>query len=328
MVAASKRRRADETNPYNAKVVNISTSIGTLRHKGRCKKAEIRATILENYKEGNFRRIQHDGSQHIMLKGFDEGAIGYIVPAECIEGGKELGRRLSESIEKLPKKRTSYNRNGTGTDRGLKHSRMYTVWATYANEPRESGNFKDDGEVAEWFVEEMEPLWIKASDILGNILPRVRKDYSITQLPEDLRRKAGVWMGMAVNIGSSDYPVATKPHRDVNSATYGMSCLYPLGNFKGGEVILWDLQVTVVLQPGDLLFFPDHLIIHSNMEVTDGVRHSVVASTRKDICDWQNKARKRSFEDYREERMKKRKGKGKQGKVGQQVKGLKRMKTE
>jgi hypothetical protein len=47
---------------------------------------------------------------------------------------------------------------------------------------RESGNFKDDDEVMEWFVEEMEPLWIKASDILWNILPRVYKDYSFTMV--------------------------------------------------------------------------------------------------------------------------------------------------
>jgi hypothetical protein len=80
MIAVSERRQADETNPYNAKVVNISPSMITLRRKGRCKKAKIPITILKNYEEENFRRIQHDGSQHIILKGFDGGARG---PYQC-----------------------------------------------------------------------------------------------------------------------------------------------------------------------------------------------------------------------------------------------------
>jgi hypothetical protein len=177
-------------------------------------------------------------------------------------------------------------------------------------------------------VEELEPLWIKASDILRNILPRVHKDSSFTQLLGDLRRKAGVWMGMAVNIGSRDSPVATKPHCDVNSAPYDMSCFCPLGDFKGGEVVLWDLQVIVVLQPGHLSFFPDHLITHSNMEVTDGVRHSLVASTRKDIHDWQKHGRKRPFTDPRKESVKQRKQKRRQGRASQQDKVSKRRKRE
>jgi hypothetical protein len=100
MVAESERRRADETNPYNA---NISTSIGTLRRNGKGKKVKVHKTIRQNYREGNFRRIQYDGRQHIMLEGFNDGTIGYIVPAESVEAGKGHGSCLSKSIGKLPK---------------------------------------------------------------------------------------------------------------------------------------------------------------------------------------------------------------------------------
>ncbi len=72
-------------------------------------------------------------------------------------------------------------------------------------------------------------------------------------------------------------------------AKYGISCLCPLGDFQGGEVVLWELKTKVVLRPGDLLFLRDNLITHSNCPVKEGVRHSIVAFTRQDMCDWKRR---------------------------------------
>ena len=116
------------------------------------------------------------------------------------------------------------------------------------------------------------------------------------ELPEGLERMAGEWMGMVINTGTLENPVKCEEHRDVKTAKYGISCLYSLGDFTGGNVILWKLKTAVALRPGDLLFLWDNLITHSNNDVK-GVRHSIVAFTREDMCDW-----KKRLGEYREDR--------------------------
>ena len=70
-------------------------------------------------------------------------------------------------------------------------------------------------------------------------------------------------------------------------------------------MILWDLQVVVELKPGDLFFFYDSIIYHSNEEVIEGIRHSIVAFTQQNMWDyWRRKAGK---EDKKMEVLKTRK---------------------
>ena len=110
----------------------------------------------------------------------------------------------------------------------------------------------------------------------------------------------GPWMGCAVNL-AVDTPVETTPHRDLMGFPEGMSCLCPFGEFLEGGLILWELKAVVELRRGDLFFFMDHLINHSN-EKAYGQRHSVVAFTEHMV--WKAIQRKYGFKDSREERRK------------------------
>jgi hypothetical protein len=60
-------------------------------------------------------------------------------------------------------------------------------------------------------------------------------------------------------------------------------------------LILWDLQMVVELEPGDLFFFYDSIIYHSNEEVVQGIRHSIVAFTQQNM--WDYRRRKEGRED-------------------------------
>jgi len=55
--------------------------------------------------------------------------------------------------------------------------------------------------------------------------------------------------------------------------------------YEGGDLICWELKVIVELKPGDMFFFPAHLITHSNTEVK-GERHSLVAFTQQKVLNW------------------------------------------
>ena len=85
------------------------------------------------------------------------------------------------------------------------------------------------------------------------------------------------WPGMTINRGCEREPVECRPHKDSKDAFYGYSCVFPFGEFTGGDLILWELEAVIAMAPGDALFFPAHLITHSNGMVTGGIRHSLVA---------------------------------------------------
>ena len=132
-------------------------------------------------------------------------------------------------------------------------------------------------------------LWETMSTYLSEIFPRVHRQFMKYDLPEGLSRMSGAFMGCAVNLGDRDTPVKTKPHRDVKERAFGVSCLCPFGDYSGGALILWELKVVIELAPGDLLYFPDSLIHHSN-ETVIGDRHSVVAFTQQNMFDYWRRA--------------------------------------
>jgi hypothetical protein len=104
-----------------------------------------------------------------------------------------------------------------------------------------------------------EPLWTEASQYLKVLCPAQYKELRRCQLPVGIKKLAGVWCSFAVNRGSETEPVQTDPHTDYKSVFLGKSCLYPFGDFEDGGVVLWELKTILVLKPGDLFFFEDHL---------------------------------------------------------------------
>jgi predicted 2-oxoglutarate/Fe(II)-dependent dioxygenase YbiX len=80
-------------------------------------------------------------------------------------------------------------------------------------------------------------------------------------------------------------PMMTEEHQDEKDAVFGVSCLCPFGNYEGGELICWEMEVIVELKPGDLFFFPAHLVMHSN-QLVKGERHSLVAFTQQGTINY------------------------------------------
>jgi hypothetical protein len=49
-------------------------------------------------------------------------------------------------------------------------------------------------------------------------------------------------------VGDKD-PVQTKPHKDVKESIFGFSSVVPAGNYTGGALILYDLEMVIELNP-------------------------------------------------------------------------------
>jgi len=115
--------------------------------------------------------------------------------------------------------------------------------------------------------------------MLAEISPATYKRFLRYPLPKDEVRFCTAWAGCVVNLGGKD-PVQTKPHRDVKESIFGFSCVVPSGNYTGGALILYDLEMVVELTPGEVILFPDSLIHHANEDIV-GDRSSIVALHRR-----------------------------------------------
>jgi len=59
----------------------------------------------------------------------------------------------------------------------------------------------------------------------------------------------------------------------------------PFGEWKGGELCLFEPRLVFKLEPGDILVFPSSKITHFNLHM-EGIRCSLVLQTDKELVRW------------------------------------------
>jgi hypothetical protein len=303
-------------NPYDAETVLLPRiSLGQLRLRHRARKADIITSDLRRrYREGKFKTIAHEPDKHTLIYGFDGAILGYRIPAET----PQYNQSLTDAVQALSEDarlQTSHKKQGSAY-RGDYISRHYCVWAAYSKEPFLSADFQKDGVSAQEFMDGTQELWDRTTRHFETLFPSAYKEAVEHPLPEGLAPLAGAFMGCVVNVQKDGSSVETQIHCDSKERPFVPSCLCPIGNFRGGNLILWDLQVVVELKPGDLFFFYDSIIYHSNEEVIEGIRHSIVAFTQQNMWDyWRRKAGK---EDKKMEVLKTRKKQVRKKKVAKE----------
>ena len=193
----------------------------------------------------------------------------------------ELIKGLAESVQGLPPpKHYKF--------KGIKRSDYKTVhlgtWAAYAKECMITRELKDAGDKGMEFLEHNGPLWREMSRLFGQYTPGPFKQFQLYPLNQPCRRFCGAWCACVVNNGENN-PNQTYAHRDVKEAQYGYSCIVSCGDFNGGALILYELQMIVEMAPGDIVLIPDSIITHSN-EIAQGNRISVVTFTQENVYDY------------------------------------------
>ncbi|RHZ88547.1 hypothetical protein Glove_22g237 [Diversispora epigaea] len=80
-----------------------------------------------------------------------------------------------------------------------------------------------------------------------------------------------------VNKFIQDYYRNINYHWDKLDAPNCLCCLIPLGDFQGGELYFPQLHTFIPLQPGKVVAFSSHYLLHGNfLLISDGIRHSIV----------------------------------------------------
>ncbi|RHZ56224.1 hypothetical protein Glove_405g3 [Diversispora epigaea] len=72
------------------------------------------------------------------------------------------------------------------------------------------------------------------------------------------------------------YGAYSNYHWDSLDVSNCLCCLIPLGNFQGGDLYFPQFHVHVPLQPGQVVAFDSHHLLHSNLPLISGIRHSII----------------------------------------------------
>ena len=84
-------------------------------------------------------------------------------------------------------------------------------------------------------------------------------------------RPFGIFPMIAINFNTrSDF------HCDEHDDPNSLCCLVALGDFEGGELCFPQLQIVIPLRSGQLVAFSSRFLLHGNLPITSGIRHSVV----------------------------------------------------
>ncbi|TFY51009.1 hypothetical protein EVG20_g11213 [Dentipellis fragilis] len=86
------------------------------------------------------------------------------------------------------------------------------------------------------------------------------------------------WASLVVN-----FKVITRAHRDYHDNN--LCGVLALGNFVGGELVLYEQGLVIPLQSGDLVIFPSHRTTHFNLHAV-GSRASFVFTTDQELDSW------------------------------------------
>ena len=266
-------------------------ALGDLRRRWRQKETPLHSALLR--KVSKFKRIKIPKNKPLRISGSDGGLLVYGVALN----DKELVDSLYESIQKAP---TPKHYKFKGKKRSDYQSWHWTGWAKYSLNPFMSKEYLDAQEEADKFFEDNEEVFHRMSAILGQCAPGVFKQFQTYPLPDGVRRLCGAWLGCAINKGGNN-PNQTNKHRDASEAQYGYSGLVSCGNYRRGGLVLWELEMVLETEPGDVVIFPDAVITHSN-EQAKGTRSSVVCFTQENVYSYWN--RKYNMRLRRKERKK------------------------
>jgi hypothetical protein len=266
------KKAVEMTLPYVA--------LGDLRRRWRQRQMPLHPALLRKFSK--FKRIKIPKDRPLCISGSDGGLLVYGVALN----DRELVDTFYQCIQEAPTPKHYVYR---GINRGGRAGYLawhWTGWAKYRLEPFMSREYLDSKEEADKFFEDNKEVFSRMSAILGQCASGVFKQFQTYPLPDGVRRLCGAWMGCAINKGGNN-PNQTNKHRDASEAQYGYSGLISCGKYRGGGLVLWELEIVLETEPGDVVIFPDAIITHNN-ELAKGTRSSVVCFTQENVYSYWN----------------------------------------
>jgi hypothetical protein len=128
--------------------------------------------------------------------------------------------------------------------------------------------------------------WMRSNQLLFSCIATLLKSefphlYSAYQrIPIKYRPFGSCWSFAVINVSC-----ISSLHIDKDDWRNGFCCVLPFASkpWKGGELQFPDLNLTINMQAGDVVFFQSQLLQHGNCELLDGNRNSLVLVSHNDL---------------------------------------------
>jgi hypothetical protein len=143
-----------------------------------------------------------------------------------------------------------------------------------------SKTIKDDSERFQSITETIEDICKIVCEVLRKHLPSSFDQLRVfcEILPLSHHPTTYPFPGYVLNIQA-----CTEAHIDANDTE--VCIIVPFGQYKGGELVLYEAGLVLELKEGDILVFPSHRLTHFNLHFT-GIRGSVVMHSDKEVKSW------------------------------------------
>ena len=193
---------------------------------------------------------------------------------------RELLKILRETTAALPPAKVNAG------NRGDYPTRHYSVWHDYKAIPYASAEYRRELLASKEWCNKNKKLFDYLSEGLRMISPMTYIRYKgaapYLKARHNLEPLCGVWFRVAINQVVTG---STGTHMDFGNLGY--NCVVPWGQYNGGGLVLWQLEMIVELEPGDAFFFMGLLIAH-NVDEIQGVRNSIDLFCHKNILSWKD----------------------------------------
>ena len=237
--------------------------------------------ILEAAKQGDinmFTVIKSYKDHHAIIDESSE-ILGYRFHIK-----PKLLRTLKETTADLP------HMGVNAGNRGNYPTCHYTVWCDYSKELYESADYRKELPASKKWCDKNDELFEYLSNGLWMISPmtyvRYRGAQPYLQALHNLQPLCGIWFGVVINQVVTG---STGTHLDFSDLGY--NCVVPWGEYNGGGLVLWQLEMVMELEPGDAFLFMGSLIAHNVGEI-EGVQNSIDLFCYKNVLSWKDRCDK------------------------------------
>ncbi|CAG8704324.1 1979_t:CDS:1, partial [Ambispora leptoticha] len=117
----------------------------------------------------------------------------------------------------------------------------------------------------------LQPLSDAVNDYLNNAYPALYTKMEKLNLGPNAPKSFGVFPTISINFNS-----ICQFHRDLKDHRNTLCIVCPLGMFEGGHLAFPELKLAVMAKQGQAIAFRSHLLVHGNLPIITGSRHSVV----------------------------------------------------
>ena len=150
-----------------------------------------------------------------------------------------------------------------------------------------SSHCKEHQKCVQDLIQGLQPISGEVSKHIETTLPVYYSKMKKLNLGSYVPKSFGIFPTVSIN-----FNIICQFHRDLKDHRNTLCVVCPLGNFEGGELTFPELKLVIHVKQGQAVAFRSNILVHGNLPVIAGIRHSLVFYIHNTLIK-----QKRKFED-------------------------------